>query len=399
MRNLRPTYAVESERGRAAPATKREPMPRTFLIALLLVTGCVHARGPAPVHEVDPKPPLHIQPLVITSGGDDLTGLDGYDGDDLFRLGYEAYETGDYERSAALYARMLDEFPDHPDCVPATWNLALASEKMGALDDAAEGYEDYAALAEPTSDLDAALARIRAATLLHHLGEFARSSQPLALAAGSEELEVQERWEIRVLEAMVRASEGEFDDAESELNRIRREIKRTSLRANELYPYQSAMVWYQAGKLYRMRAEAVVLDDVDDLEQLDADLGEKAALLLEARQHLKRCLTHRIAAWSGPAALALGAVYEDFRRDLLAAPRPSDLDEEQSEVYDQVLADRTRQFLEKAVIDYRDVLRLAGTLRMEEAWIQTVQEALDRCERELDRGIAVNPPDPTPEGG
>lgn len=366
-------------------------MSRTFtlLISLLLVSGCVHLRGPAPGTDVDPKPPLYIQPLHVVGGGDTLTGLDGYDGDDLFRLGFEAYREGDHERAAALYERMLDEFPDHPDCLPATWNLALASEKLGALVDAVEGYEDYAALVEPTSDLDAALSRIRAATLLQHLGEFAASSVPLEIAARSEELEVQERWEVRILQVMVQAAEGDFEHAESELNRVRREIKRTSLRGNELFPYQSAMVWYQAGQLYRMRAEAIVLEDVDDLDRLDADLGEKAGLLLEARQHLKRCLTHRVAAWSGPAALALGAVYEDFRTDLLAAPRPETLDEEQAVVYDRVLADRTRQFLEKAAVDYREVLRLSGILRMEEAWIDAVQEALDRCEEELGPGVAA----------
>lgn len=375
----------------------------TLLITLMLVTGCAHMRGPAPVHDIDPKPPLFIQPLHVVGGGDALTGLDGYDGDDLFRLGYEAYQAGEYERSAALYERMLDEFPEHPERLPATWNLALASEKLGALDDAVEGYEDYATLVEPTSDLDAALARIRAATLLQHLGEFARSSVPLDLADRSEELEVQERWEIRILRAMVQASEGDLDGAESDLNRIRREIKRASLRGNELFPYQSAMVWYQAGQLYRMRADAIVLGDVDDLTRLDADLGEKAGLLLEARQHLKRCLTHRVAAWSGPAALALGAVYEDFRADLMSAPRPTGLDEEQVVVYDTVLDDRTRQFLEKAAVDYREVLRLAVILRLEEAWVDAVQQALDRCEEELGPAAAaeVSPSrrGRTPEGG
>ena len=367
----------------------RTANPVLVLAAALLLSGCLHVRGGPPVPEVDPKPPLFIQPLHVVGGGDDLTGLDGYDGDDLFRLGFEAYKAGDFERSAALYERMLEEFPDHPDCLPATWNLALASEKTGAFEDAVRGYIDYATLAEPTSGLDSALSRIRAATILHHMGEFAASSVPLDLAAASEELEVQEQWEVRILQAMVLAAEGDFDRAESDLNRVRREIKRTSLRENELFPYQSAMVWYQAGQLYRMQAEAIVLDEVDDVARLDVDLGEKAALLLEARQHLKRCLTHRVAAWSGPAALALGAVYEDFRADLLSAPRPQVLDEEQSVVYDRVLSERTRQFLEKAAVDYKEVLRLSSILRMEDAWVAAVQEALDRCQTELEPGVSA----------
>ena len=381
----------------------RTANPVLVLLSVLLLSGCLHVRGGPAVPGVDPKPALFIQPMHVVGGGDDLTGLDGYDGDDLFQLGFEAYRDGDFERASALYGRMLIEFPDHPDSLPATWNLALASEKMGALDEAVQSYSDYATLAEPTSGLDAALSWIRAATLLQHLGEFAASGVPLALASPTEELEVQERWEVRILQAMVLASEGDFERAESDLNRVRREIKRTSLRENERFPYQSAMVWYQAGQLYRMRAEAIVLDDVDDVAQLDADLGEKAGLLLESRQHLKRCLTHRVAAWSGPAALALGAVYEDFRADLLSAPRPGSLDEEHSVVYDRVLSERTHQFLEKAAVDYKEVLRLSGVLRMEDAWIGAVQEALDRCQEELEPGVSadVSPSrqDRTPEDG
>jgi len=123
---------------------------------------------------------------------------------------------------------------------------------------------------------------------------------------------------------------------------------------------------------------------VDDVERLDADLGEKAALLLEARTHLKRSITHIVPAWTGPAALALGAVYQDFRSDLLSAPQPSGLDEDQAAVYDELLAERTFQFLEKAAVDYRDVLSLSETIQMEDAWIAAVQQALDACEQELD---------------
>jgi hypothetical protein len=128
---------------------------------------------------------------------------------------------------------------------------------------------------------------------------------------------------------------------------------------------------------------------MEDLDLLDRRLGEKAGYLLEARHHLKRSLLHRVSVWSGPAALALGAVYEDFRADLLAAPRPDSLDEEAGEVYDEVLADRTRQFLEKAAVDYREVLRLAESLLLEQAWVDAIQDALDRCERELVTGITA----------
>lgn len=357
--------------------------------AILLLAGCAHVRGQITDPRAEPRSPAFFEPLRIVAGQDPLSGLSGYDGDDLFRLGLEAFEGDDFGRAAALFGRMLEQFPEHPDRCPATWNRALSLEKGGELASAAQGFEDYAAAVEDADVVDAARARLRAATILQLAGRFDESAIPLARAAEVAGLAQEEAWEVRMLQAMLEASGGSLDRAETELERVRRDVRRASREGGDLFPYQSAMVWFEAGELYRMRAAAVVIGQVDDLERLDADLGSKAGFLMEARQHFKRSLAHRMASWSGPAALSLGAVYEDFRRDLLAAPRPSDLDEEAGAVYDRVLADRTRQFLEKAAVDYREVLRQAEVLRLEPAWAQAVQDALDRCEEGLRTGAAA----------
>ena len=45
--------------------------------------------------------------------------------------------------------------------------------------------------------------------------------------------------------------------------------------------------------------------------------------------------------------------------------------------------ERTRQFLEKAAKDYREVLRAAGRLQLEDVWLAAVKDALTRCETEM----------------
>lgn len=361
-----------------------------LLAFLLLAPGCAHVRSSSGVGDLSPRAPVTFQPIRIMEGTDELTGLDSYDGDDLFQLGYQAFEAGDHRRSAELYERMLEQFPEHPDCTAATWNLALAHEKIGRLDEASAGLAAYARLVEGTAPSDAARARVRQAVLLQHQERFAESADAVASIPEEAELLPEEVWEVGILQAMVDAAMGELDDAEDDLDRIRRDIKRTTRQLGERFPYQSAMVWYSAGQLYRMRAASVLLDQADDVEALDRDLGRKASYLLEARQHLKRSLRHGVSTWSGPAAFALGAVYEDFRDDLLAAPRPTGLSAEAGQVYDELLADRTRQFLEKAAIDYREVLSLTQLLRLEDAWIEVIRSALARCEEELQTGFTAS---------
>ncbi|MCP4867613.1 MAG: hypothetical protein GY898_02710 [Proteobacteria bacterium] len=363
--------------------------PLLLLLVTLVSVGCAHTRSPIPTSAL-PKVPVEFEPIRIVTQTDDLIGLDAYDGDDLFALAYQAFDEQDFDRAVRIYDVMLEQFPEHPGCVPARFNRALGLEKLGRMAEGADGFADYAALVADSSPYDAAEAFIREATLRQHLDDYVgsipaiQSAQQLAV-----DLDSAEAWQLRILAVMVGADEGSFESSEFALNRVRRELRRATLQQNERYPYTSAMVWYAAGELYRMRARAVSLDVVDDVDLLDRRLGEKAGLLLEARQHLKRSLVHRMSVWSGPSALALGAVYEDFRNDLLAAPRPAGLSDEAGRVYDELLAERTRQFLEKAAVDYREVLKLSESLRLEAAWVDAIQAALDRCETELVTGFTA----------
>jgi tetratricopeptide (TPR) repeat protein len=338
---------------------------------------------------------LVIEPdaLAIHAGDDPLTGLDAYDARDLFRLAWEAYERSQPGRARALYERLLAEFPGHELAAPSYWNLALCAEAQGDFDAAQDALGVHASQVESRDAVEAAESRIRRALLLQRLGRFADSVPDLDSAAAVESLAEPERWEARILRELARGVvDGSWDFAEERLDSIRREIRRRSAETGERYPYPSAMLWNQSGELFRLHARSLRIDAVDDLATLDGLIGEKATLLLEARQCYKRSLAHRVAAWSGPSSLALGSTYEDFRADLLSAPRPAELSAEAGEVYDRMLRERTRQFLEAAVADYRAVLRSRESLLLEDAWVLAVSDALARCEAELGVAAAVLSP-------
>lgn len=359
-------------------------------LILLILAGCAHRplviTGPG--SEEAPKTVVNPDAMRIVGGDDDLTGLDGYDAPDLFRLGFAAFEADDYARALALYERLLTEFPEHEDVLPATWNLALCGEKLGDLDAADRGYGEYALrVGDP---VEVAEATVRRALILQRLDRHDETVPLLEAALEEQGLAPEIRWEAEILHAMTRAAKGSFDLAETRLEHVRREIRQTTIRERERFPWQSAMVWYMAGELYRLRARAIPLDAVDDLPRLDANVRDKALLLLEARQHFKRTLRHGAASWSGAASLGLGTVYENFRDDLLAAPVPADLEPEVAKAYEDLLTQRTRQFLEKAVSDYREVLASAEALRLEPAWVTAVEAALDRCEAQLGTGIRAD---------
>jgi len=322
---------------------------------------------------------------MIRMERDGVIGLDSYDGDQLFTLGLEAYAEEKYEVSLYVFDHLLQVFPEHSDRVPATWNMALSAEKLGRIGEAIEGFTKYLDLVASTDGEEAAQARLRLGTLLQREARYEEIltvlDSPSAFVAYAD----YEVWELRALRAIAKGAMGSFDWAENELNRVRMEVKRTTRKTGERFPYQAAMVWYLAGELDRLQARAVLLDSVDDLDLLDQKIGEKADLLITARSRLKRAIEHGEPSWSGPAALALGAVYRDFRDDMLAAPSPTDLDAEQFVVYERLVRERTEEFLQAAIKDYRAILAAAAGWQLEAPWIAAIEEALNSCELELNQ--------------
>ena len=358
------------------------------LVAAMLVTGCAHGpkAGPGlggPVKKPTAATSLTLDPTRIRAGEDPLTGLDGYDADDLFALGYDAFQREDLALSVLLYERLIEEFPGDPNVLPARYNLGLALEKDGSLEEAMAAFQGYVDAAAQLLPQEAAETLVRIAMLLQRLGRIEESRAPLDRALAETLLVLPERWEAQILYTVVTAAEGRFDRAEWNIKAIGRALRKRSIRDGDRFPFQSAMMWYHVGVVFRMRAASHSLDRVDDLALLEKNLEMKARDLLEARQHFKRCLKHMVAAWSGPAALALGGVYEDFRRDLLAAPKPSQLDAEHGGVYQELLEATTGRFLERAALDYRDVLRDAQRFQLEVAWVMSIEDALARCEKLL----------------
>lgn len=356
-----------------------------FVGGLVIASGCVHRPTPVPGSRLVAKAPgaasaVTLDPTRIRAGEDALTGLDGYDSDDLFHLGYEAFQREDLGLSVLLYSRLIEEFPTDDNVLPARYNLALSFEKEGSLEEAIDAFSGYVAASASALPQEAAETRIRIAALLQRLGRIIESKELLDQALAEPLLILPERWEAQILYAIVTANEGRFDRAEWNIKAIGRAIRKRAVNEGDRYPFQSAMLWYHVGAVFRMRAASYELDVIDDLPLLEERLQNKAKDLLESRQHFKRCLKHMVAAWSGPAALALGGVYEDFRRDLLAAPKPSQFDAEHSVVYRELLEATTGKFLGRAASDYREVLRDAQRYQLETAWIVTIEDALKRCE-------------------
>jgi tetratricopeptide (TPR) repeat protein len=147
----------------------------------LWISGCALTRAQRqPLAQ--PPQRVALEAVHLRAGPDALTGLDGYSAGDLFDLGLRALKVGDPGRARALYARLLDEFPDSEEWLPAQHNLALACQEQGDYPCAVQHYDGYLEQAEGLEVAEEGELRLRLAELLEELGRFGRAEVQAAKA-------------------------------------------------------------------------------------------------------------------------------------------------------------------------------------------------------------------------
>ncbi len=371
------------------PSPRRPALLASSLLLASILAGIGCARPGAAVHSGAARAP---RPTRTIEGGetriqaqpDVMLELSVYDAQDLHEYGLAALGDGNAGLARVAFARLLSEFPASPLALPARYNLALAAERQGRTLDAAGLYLEYVvALAGSRPDEEAEL-QLHAGRLRWEAGDLPGAVVPLSRAAASDVLDVEARWLARALLARIAGRGGDWRSAEGGLDGVRRAIRRYTRTTHELVPWSSAMVWFHAAELYRDRARAQRLLDVDDLAAARRWLDDTASWFLESRRCHKRVLEHRHPDWSGRAALALGQINEDFRAAMLAADTPTGLGPEGTETYLRLLDEQTRAFLEKAVEDYRWLVMDSKDLRIEGEDLAELQRALRRVEAQLE---------------
>lgn len=145
--------------------------------------------------------------------------------------------------------------------------------------------------------------------------------------------------------------------------------------------------WYLAqahvvlGDLLADGMERVSLDTVDGDQQRER-LARRLELFSQARDHYLATQSYDSPLWICAAGARLGQLYERAREDLLAAPPPSLLTEEQAALYHAELVRRTAEYLEAAAEVYRETLRFAAMARVDNRWVEQARLRLDELDVE-----------------
>ena len=121
-----------------------------FPFLLVVVAACA---GRTPRTGADA--PIQMEAMRVAAVPDPLVGLDGYDAQQLFELGRDAFGQADYRRASALYEKLLAEFPESTLRLLARYTAGLSYEHQGDWQKASEHFEAIAGLEAGPEDLRA----------------------------------------------------------------------------------------------------------------------------------------------------------------------------------------------------------------------------------------------------
>ena len=336
---------------------------------LCAALGC--AQGRSQVRRVEIS-----EPAVITAGPPQEVALGDLDDATLFDVGTRAFQAGDFEKAALHFDRLWSSFPASPLRGPALWNAGLAHERLSQDALALERFEKYIALKnEPDAQLHAARAEYR-------LGRFAAAADRLHTLASRPGLPLLVRASALLQEGVCRVQGGSRADGEI--------LLRTALdlyendRDEPVDPALPAQAEFWLGEAFRGAFREQKLDPAAmDEKGLEGALERKAQFLLSAQGHYLRSIRRGDGEWATAAGYRIGEIYEEFHDQLLQAPLPRGLTDDQRALYQEELRNKVRNLIEKAIRIYEQTLATAQRVGAQSGYVEKTQQALERLRKLL----------------
>jgi tetratricopeptide (TPR) repeat protein len=353
------------------------------IAAAILLSALLPACGPRPSTRLGPAPDgevVRLDPVHVTATQDgERVVLDAYDAKELFVRASAALRAESYAEATRLYAAIVAEFPDS-DLVPLSlYNQGLCYDAMGRFQDAATA---YSTLVErfPDSD-DTADALFRLAGSYEALESWDDAVKALDALLARPDLGGVERVEVLARKGSALIQIGRPEDARVALEEATRLFRQGRGISPSDSVFYYSMAQFKLGEIVHneMRAIQLPADETLLAERLEA----KAKALLEAQRLYTKVIRIGHAHWAAAAAYRIGALYHHLWKDMLDAPPPSDLTAEESEIYFEILRERTRVLLKKAVLQWERTLKLARRLGLDNEWIDATTKDLEEIRKEL----------------
>jgi tetratricopeptide (TPR) repeat protein len=328
--------------------------------------------------------PVRLEPFHVRARpdkrGEMRLAVDAYDAGELFERADSAFTQKRLKQAVALYGQIRQEFPDSVFVPPALYNSGLAKEALG---DSQGAIADYSALLENHPDYrDLKDALFRIAGAYEAIEAWGKAADTFSTILNEQDdLEGIERVEalVRKGAALIHLKKDEQAEESLELA-VSLFRNRTGISPSES-TYFHGMAQFKLGEIAETKMQQVALPA--DESELKPALEKKCGLLLDAQTEFTRAIRIAHPHWAAAAAYRIGRLYRVLWEQMLSAPVPEDLDGEEREIYTELLKERIRVLLKKAVRQWERVLKMASRLGLNNEWVERTRRDLDEVRRLL----------------
>ncbi|MEM7678013.1 MAG: tetratricopeptide repeat protein [Myxococcota bacterium] len=305
---------------------------------------------------------VKMEPVVVRAAPEPVTGLDGYDAQQLLEVGNQKYANKAYKEAVEVYELLLSSF-ETSDLVPsAIYNKGLAYEQLGRFESA---YEAFARIVDEYPMAPShKQAQFRVAFNLGKLQRWQGVADAFWAIRQRKDISPMDELEARVGQGVAMFMMDDYATAEREfLSALRFYEKESKLQ------YLPAEYWvgqsrFYLGEINARAFEKLTLspptnDDPDWARMMGRELEEKCQLLLRAQNNFIRTIRVGHSGWATAAGYRIGSLYEKLYDDLVDLPVPTDLKDDARSVYRDELRDRVSVLVMKAIKVYESSLQMA----------------------------------------
>jgi tetratricopeptide (TPR) repeat protein len=344
--------------------------------ALLFLTACA-TTGQTP----EERPLVKMEPILIRSQPDPLTGLDGYDAVQLLDLGNQLYERNEADKAIQVYEKLLTTFPDSEHVPSALYNEGLAYEKLAELEKAVGCYRAILENHDKSKSFSDAYFRI--AFVYGKLERWKEVADTFWQIRQTLTLNTLDEIEARVGQGVGMFMLEDHATAEREFMGALRFYEEHKKEEYLPVDYWIGQARFYLGEIYAREFESKKLSEpnVDEdewAEMMGKELEEKCELLLRAQNNFIRAIRVGHTGWATASGFRIGSLYEKLYDDLLEVPVPPSLSEEGKKFYLDELRKKVSVLVMKAIQVYERSLEMAQRVGEENEWVKRTSASLER---------------------
>jgi hypothetical protein len=368
-----------------------------ILAATVALGGCATSSTQATI-ELEPT-------RIIAIVKDGQRVVEVLDPQVLYREAHAAFRDGDLEAAARKYGLIVEHFPTSRYGLVSRFNGGLALEKLARYAEAIPYFE--ALIAEVPGSKDAHDALFRLAVCQQALEQWDASMTTLDRILKPEwtDLVPIDQAEAYSLRGLARYRKGDLALAERDFLAA---LDVHHQHMGELVYLGSGPVsraQFQIGEIYLELFRSIQFRL--PLERMAHDLEDKSNYFLKSQNAFLKVVRYHHPDYAVKAGYKLGALFEQYYNDMLAAEVPRDLEAYELQVYFEELKKQVRPLLEKAIDVYERNIQMGERIGQQDEWLRRTeaslgrlkellkQEGVDEATRALkDNGEKAAPPEP-----